>query len=1689
MSKSLLLRGSAVAAVLIGTPASTAVPQSIEPSPPPAEAAVPASPPRIRFAFKNQSWDQILDWFSRETGLPVVREAAVPSGTLDYLSPRDYDLPEALRLMNTLLQTQGVMLRIEADRLHLQRLEDMKRENLPTFVGDLPETVTDDQIVTLLMPLVNATAESVAEQLKSLVADYGSVLALRQQNALLLVETAGNIRRLRHLVEEMDREDVENIVEYIALRHAKAKPMVESLKALLGERVVEFVINPQNNQRVKLEDNRLPGLNLSADERTNSIIARGTRSRIDRVRETVELLDVPRPGSGPRTVRTVRLGRETAGAIRGRLDQLFAGVPRDERPVVLALDDPSEIAIAGDPATVAEAIAAIAVLDGGGAAAASQRAVTRLPLKHVAPAEAIAAITPLLSPRQQSMLRFAPSPDGRGLLVTGPAEDLAGVEGVLSLVDRERALPREVRFASVPPGTAAAMAAAAEAIDAVRRGDAPADRVEVAIEEQADRLRLAGTRAAVDRYEQSLRQAIESARPRLETRQIELRSSRPSAIAAQVAAMSRQLLDPGDGSPFTPPLVEAVDALELLLVRALPSQMPQIERVVASLDRGGSESREVRVVPLSRADPQALLERSWSIWERLLDAEARERLGRPEVEVEAASGMLLVSGHRESVAAFERAIEQARRLAAPAREGRLLAVRQARAEEIVEDLRELLEGVAPVDPSRTPPPVELSAVESLNSIFAVGEAAQLQQAEQMLARLDVPGDRPLLPLRLLPVRSADATVIAQMLEQRYLARSAEERREKPVEIRTDLGSNTLAITAPPEIYEEIESLVREINAADRGGTEGREIRIFTIRIGRAEELARTIDQMFPEPPVPVDSRGRPRPDLRLPREVVVRAHEPTNSLIVDGPAARMEDFARLVDQLDRQEAAPETEIRTYRLERATPQAAAQTLRELASGGHLGGAAGARGGTAISISIDAESGSVVISGPPETFGRIEQVLESLDGPRPGPASDVRFFRLAKARADSVQPMLREILLARAADLLPRSAGRPADLVQVTADRKTNSLIVAAPEPVTALAAEIVAQLDEGEAAGSPTVRVRTLNFADAVQVAQSISQALPSLTSPATGGPVEARVIASPGANALLLMGPAADLDEVERLIEPLDARPATDAVDAVSFTLQHATATQIAPIVQRVLADQQQTDPRIVLERMRRSRGQIDLTPPVRVEADPRTNSLLVSGPAQTVALAKSLIERLDVPDASAERTYRIFTPGKADAARLAQSASRVLDSTRPAGIRSTLELLPEPQAGAIVVMGTPQETERAMALLAELDGQAPEAPATGFRTIDLRHGDAAAVAGAVESILRDRSRWPDSLRSAQRAGLATPEPRVVPDAAANRLVVNAPEALLPIAAEVIAQLDQPRGGEAMETRVYALERARANEVANALRQATDQASRSEPLARRPVVVPEASSNSIVVTASGPQQARFEELVRAMDQSTAEASSVRTVFLKNARAEQVVPLVRDLLDPEPEVNASMLPTWAQVDFMRARQQMQSNTVRVVADSRLNAVVLTGPVAQLDAAQRMVEELDVAGSAVGEPAAEVALVALRHGDAAAAAESLAAVFAESGGPPPLIRLDRSANALIVRATPSQLAQIRGIVEQLDRVSAAGSREVRRVAIDPALGDAAEVARLLERMLDREGGGVEVITIEELLRKRRSGEAAPSPGGSR
>ena len=2033
---------------------------------------------RVRFNFKGQTYDQILDYFSRTTGLPIVREADVPKGTVDYIYPKDYTLDEALRTLNVLLQTQGVMLRDEGSRLFLQKLDDMKRENVPTFVGQVPANIGDEEIVTIVLPLLHAQAKPVAEQLKGLVATYGSVTALEQQNSVLIVETAAQIRRLQRIIDELDRQDVENVIELIPVRFTKATVVIGSLQALMGERVIEYVI--QDGKRQKIEENRVAGLMLAADERTNSIIARGPRAKIEAVRQTIELVDVPiadaaaPTASGGRGMKTFSVEKVKADAAKQRLEQLFAAYPADKKPTIVALPEAERVTVVGDLGSIDDAERFIAEMEGfdprklaaqkTGATTRERlrgdRAIAAIELQSASPEAILAAAKSLLSKRQQDEVTLVAGPDGRTVLVGGDSADIAGIRAIVETLDRPANIDRQVRLMRLAGRDGeASLERARRLYEEQTQAADPARSLRIEFDAKSRELVLIGSAQSIARFTELLNQVDATRVVERETRQIAVQNAAPSAIVAQARELARQVLDPRDGSAFTPPSIEAVDAMKALLVTGTPDEVAQVQSLVAGLDRVGRDAFGFRAIPAPGADAARLVERARTIYAQLTKGSESE-LPEPSVEIDPSSGSLLVSGRTASIASFEQALAQARLLMPPPRTAKIVPMRAARAADVAAKLSPLLASAAPVDPSRSVPAAEIKVIEPTNSLYIVGEAPQIAMIDAFVRDLDIPSPEELPPLRLLQLRGGDAGQVATMLAKRYDERAPEERRAKPVRIEADSTTNTLIVTAHASVFDEIKGFIAELNRAgdtgtgptretfvmalkaakagdlaialdrlyppppvpldargrplphlqkpkevfvaadpttnsliveapterrasfeqlvltldrtplpplaelrtyriDRGDmeriaqtlrdlaargmlskpgvdgakpvevvvqTEGqsrtlivagdtltfekteqllkqlqavptkrgvrvidvgagdagailakafklasleaaegaaplveteidaangtivasgdeeplarfadacrqlvaatspsadvrvvpmtyakaaeaklyldglaasrlgqsagfakepvievlertnsllvaadsrqhellavllrnldvqqgvtpplrilqlrsadastlavalmqtygqrapeekaakpvqitaeaqtnalivaahpdmlpeiqqivedlngatrqsasdREIRIFSLKVARAAELAKTIDEMYPQPPVPVDARGRARPELQPPREVVVRSDAQTNSLIVDAPIARMAGFEKLVEQLDRTQAMPESEIRTWRLSAANLEGIAKTIRDLAAGGKFGAE-----GTNIVVTTEPVSKTLVVSAAAAVFPRIEQVVRGVEG-APQPATTLRVFKLKGAKSETLAPVVRGAVEGRLAEIEPTLAARGKTVLDIAADRRSNALIVSAPDVLMPVVEELIRQLDDGTtaAAGDPVVRVRPLLYADATEVSASLAQALAAATNPATREPIAVKVIPATGSNALLMVGPASDLDEADKLIAPLDERPALDSVDAKTFPLRNADAARIAPLVQKLLADQQDTDPRLALERMRRMRGQSAPVPPVRVESDARTNSLIVSGAARMMSVAEGLIQQLDRDADGAGRSWAVFTPTKAPVTALADEARRILESAGAGGTSRT-ELSALPQSGTIVIVGSTEGTERAKQVLAELDGKAFAAPQADFKVIQLKHVAPDVVVATLTAVLGDRSRWPASLVSAAKAGAPVMEPKVVADALNARVIVTAPAELMSVAVEVVAQLDRPREGDApVEIRVYSLSEATADTVAKAIEQAVAARAIARPGRVKPTITPEMTSNSIVVAADPAQLDEIEKTVRDMDvRGPRDAARVRTVFLKKARAGQMAPLVEQLLAAEA----------AQPSRVRGGGPGSPEpALRVIADERLNAVVISATPTALDAAEEMLKQLDVAPGT--ESDRTVRVISLRNGDAAEIAKSLSDIFETDEGTenPPVVRVNVASNSLLVRANEKQHAMLETIVSRLDSAALASSRALKSVPLDPSKGDAEEVARLLRRLMQQANGEVEVITVEELLERYDSGAKSP------
>lgn len=2060
-------RGVCLAAMSLVLAAGSAMPVwAIEPDGPEPVTTTDAAP-MVRFNFKNAPFDQVLDFFSRQTGLPIIKEAEVPAASMTFISARDYTLSDALSILNLNLKMHGVHLRRENNFLYLSSIKGAFAKPTPVVDSKVPDSVTPDEIVTVTIPLSNANAMLVAEQIKPLIGAYGGVTPVAAQNMLILVESAAQVRRIGEIIRTIDAEKpVDSSFKLYPLKHAEPDEVVNALKGLIGVRKQQVIIDPNGKKRI-VEELDVAGVNMQADKRTRSVVVVGPEARIAIVDELIALLDQPEGDLGEQQMATFALETITPAEAAKHLAALFKAVPKNRQPTVLALPEVGKVTVVGPSTLLAQATALIGEIDpaagpeGQPRDASPDRLARVLRLKHVRAQQIEQIASRLLSPRQRQMLRYTPTPDGKGLILAGPPDDVAAFETLISGIDVSPEIQRDVRLVTISARDPKAIIRQAEELYAkVIDDDTPP--ISMAYDEDARTLTLIGTREQVTRFESLMRTVESAAVIKTESRSYELTTRTPSELARELPRVVRPLLERSDGEPYRAPDFEPIDELETLIVRAEPEQFAVIEQLITRLDTARPGDTAFRVIRLPRGDAKEILARAQSLYDLRAATMDTQELGELTVSLDEPSGNLLVTASPGAMSLFSESLTQAQQLLPPARTTRIIDIQHLDADQILEPLRELLASADSIDPSRAVPTPVIQTIERTNSLMVTAEDAQHRLIQDFVRRLDQIEPTDLPPLKLLQLRTADANAIASMLTQQYSKRPQADRAARPVEVRADAATNTLIVSAHPELFDEIKAFVDDLNteqqegperitflftlkvakavdvaaamdklypqppmprdrrgnplpwlqkdkevtvsadpssnsliidapadrrisleelaekldrvevppvaelrtyhiegadlqaiartltALSRGGNlsapaqpgkqsvrvlieteplsstlivagdditfervekmltdlsavpiekslriipiansqasavrdraiaiynaqvaqipganpvdvtvneetnslevvadteamdrfmrvldelqrqvgparetrlielriakvetvvsflddliessaslragggadpiieaiestntllvaaqpaqlpiieelvrnmdnqetaeraplrilklrstdavnlagvlqrsydqrpiderskkpvtiqadpatntlivsasdelipeieqlidqlneaqafdaEGREIRIYPLKVARAEELARTIDAMFPDPPMPYDPRTRrPRPDLRQPKEVVVRADRATNSLIVDAPAKRLAGFEQLVKSLDQHKLAADVELRTYRIKRAELSAVTTTLNKLAQNGALG----ATGQTPVTIETEPVSRTLIVSGPSEIFAQVDKVLAELEITSDLPPTTIRLYALKHARAERLAPLLERLLEQRLREqtleegMVVQDAGA---MLEVAPDGASNTLIISAPEAIQQIAQQLIESLDvEAAAMGRPVVRVVPLTYADASQVSQTLIKALPSIDLP-SGGTVT--IIPAAGSNALLLSGAQKDLEKIEELLEPLDQQPSdSDTPIVETFALKHADAKAIAQTVQRLLSDQLQNDPRVLAAQLRYYRGRIPSRASVRVEADARTNGLIVSGPAATVQLAKAIIDRLDQPDEDANTTVLTFTPKQARASQLVSTVQRIVDTTMPQG-RERLSLTAEPASGSIIAMGPPEQVAQAIKLLGEFDDRAIAMPPVELQVFPVEHADARVLAGSVQGMLADSSRWPEVLRRAADSGLMVTRPTVGVDSAGNRLLVSVPTPLMPLARELIATLDQPSSKASVEVRVFTLDRGDASSIARALTQALRLS--VEPGQPQPVVTAEPNANAVVIAANPQQMDRAVELVASLDTAVdTEGVGVRTVFLKNARAERIAPLVEQILSKQSDLD--LIPEYQRWSYLSRRRpgDTTEQPVKVVAESRLNALVISAPLAALELAEQVIDQLDRSPDDPATSGRVVRVISPINASAADLARTVSDLFAgdDLDEQPPIIRPDAASNTLIVRGSREQIDRIESLVNEIDRATVTSGREMRLIRVDRSKADADAMAATLKQLLERSGGvRVEVISADELL----------------
>lgn len=322
-------------------PADQVVPPNREESAPPPSTVAAGSAPSamspsdvaaapgdhtMKFSFRYQPWGDVLDWFAEQSDLSLVMDSP-PPGTFNYTDGKPYTPSEAIDLLNSILLTKGYTLVRREKMLIVVNLEDGIPPNLVATVSmEELDKRGEYELVSCLFNLKKMTADEAEAEITKLIGPQGSVVALSQSQQVFVTETAGRLRTIRDMIQAVENPFGSDVT-VVETQNLMAEEILAVVRQLLG---MEAGSNTATDGSIR----------LATDTLGTKIFITGKKDAVEKVQKLITQVDVPGGGLGSSPADQLQLEVYPLGTLEPAttlqvMQTLLAGNP----DVRLAIDE------------------------------------------------------------------------------------------------------------------------------------------------------------------------------------------------------------------------------------------------------------------------------------------------------------------------------------------------------------------------------------------------------------------------------------------------------------------------------------------------------------------------------------------------------------------------------------------------------------------------------------------------------------------------------------------------------------------------------------------------------------------------------------------------------------------------------------------------------------------------------------------------------------------------------------------------------------------------------------------------------------------------------------------------------------------------------------------------------------------------------------------------------------------------------------------------------------------------------------------------------------------------------------------------------------------------------------------------------------------------------------------------------
>ncbi len=302
--------------------------------------AVPAQPIRdgrtlgpdqlVALDFDNAEIRVVIKQISELIGRNFLVDEKV-RGKVTIITPRKIRIRDVYRVFLSMLHTYGFTAVRSGEVTKIIPLSDAPRTGISTLSpSEADKLPPSDRIVTSFIQLEHADSGALVGLLRPLAAREGSLIAYQPSNAIIMTDTAANVRRVTAIIRSVDIPSAGANVVVVRLKYAVAQDLTQILRQLVESGPTRAAVTraprpgaARTRGRQTVGSGR-DQVKILPDERTNAIVLVAPPSEIFRLRSLVKKLDIPPPPER-KLIHVYRLKNALAEELANVLNQQILG--------------------------------------------------------------------------------------------------------------------------------------------------------------------------------------------------------------------------------------------------------------------------------------------------------------------------------------------------------------------------------------------------------------------------------------------------------------------------------------------------------------------------------------------------------------------------------------------------------------------------------------------------------------------------------------------------------------------------------------------------------------------------------------------------------------------------------------------------------------------------------------------------------------------------------------------------------------------------------------------------------------------------------------------------------------------------------------------------------------------------------------------------------------------------------------------------------------------------------------------------------------------------------------------------------------------------------------------------------------------------------------------------------------------